>query len=137
MRLDYYDYHRWSSAPGVMIAAYLQGALASTGAFHSVVRDPTTSTAVVVGGRVVALEEIDVDPKHWVGRVALELTIGDARTGERLWAHTYDQREPLAERSPAGLARAVGIAMQRIVREATPEIAALADQQATAKAARR
>jgi uncharacterized lipoprotein YmbA len=30
-RLDYYQYHRWSSAPGTMVGNYLEQALAHTG----------------------------------------------------------------------------------------------------------
>ncbi|HEY6179623.1 MAG TPA: ABC-type transport auxiliary lipoprotein family protein, partial [Kofleriaceae bacterium] len=37
VRLDYYQYHRWSSAPGSMVSGYLQQALARSGLFRSVV----------------------------------------------------------------------------------------------------
>jgi len=130
VRLDYYEYHRWSSAPGAMIGSYLEAALARTGEFQVVARDPTDATAVVLGGRVTALEEIDVDARHWVGHVALELTLRDAKTGATLWARTYNRSEPEVTQSPEGLARALGVAMDRIVRAATPEIVELANHQA-------
>lgn len=130
VRLDYYQYHRWSSAPGSMVGGYLQQALARSGLFRSVVRDTTTETAAVLGGRVVAIEEIDESQTRWTGHIALELTLAEPRTGEILWSQAYDQREPLATRTPAGLAHALGIAMQRIAREAGPAIAAFADRQA-------
>jgi ABC-type uncharacterized transport system auxiliary subunit len=133
VRLDYYDFHRWSTQPGAMIAAYLQAALAQTGEFGSVARESTATTAVVIGGHVVALEEIDVDAHDWVGHVALELTVSDAKSGVVLWAHSYDEREPEAKQSPEGLARAVGVAMGRIVKQAAPQIAELATRQAQAR----
>jgi ABC-type uncharacterized transport system auxiliary subunit len=133
VRLDYYQYHRWSTAPGSMIGNYLQQALARSGRFRSVVRDTTPDTAAVLGGRVTAIEEVDDAQSRWNGHVALELTLTDPRTGEILWSQAYEQREPLDSRTPAGLARALGVAMQRIAREAAPVIAALADRQARAR----
>ncbi len=136
VRLDYYDYHRWSTAPGAMIGGYLEQALAQSGEFASVTRAPTATTAVVLGGRVTALEEIDVDAHHWIGHVALELTLRDAKTGAIVWAQTFDEREPEPAQSPEGLARAVGIAMGRIVRDAAPRLVELATRQARARLAR-
>lgn len=130
VRLDYYQYHRWSTAPGSMVGGYLQQALARSGLFRSVVRDTTTETAAVLSGRVIAIEEVDESQTRWTGHIALELTLADPRTGEILWSQAYDQREPLAARTPAGLAHALGIAMQRIAGEAAPAIAAFADRQA-------
>lgn len=128
VRLDYYQYHRWSTTPGSMIGNYLQQALARTGRFRSVVRDTTTDTAAVLGGRVIAIEEIDESPTRWTGHVAIELTLTDPRNGEILWSQAFDQREPLASRSPEGLARALGAAMDRIARDVAPEVAARAER---------
>ena len=136
VRLDYYDYHRWSTAPGAMIGGYLARALAATGAFSAVTRDATSTTAVVLGGRVTALEEVDVDARHWVGHVAVELTLRDAATGAIIWARTFDEREPEPVQSPEGLARAAGAAMERIVRAAVPDLAQVANRQAQGRVAR-
>ena len=133
VRLDYYQYHRWSTTPGSMVGNYLQQALAQSGKFRSVVRDTTADTAAVLGGRVTAIEEVDESQSRWSGHIALELTLTDPRTGEILWSQAYDQREPLDSRTPTGLARALGVAMDRIAHEAAPAIAALADRQARAR----
>lgn len=58
------------------------------------------------------------------------MRLTDPKTSAVLWAHIYDEREPLATQTPDGLARALGVAMARIVRDATPAIADLADRQA-------
>ena len=118
VRLDYYNYHHWSSAPGAMVGSYLERAFAGTGRFRSVVRDTTVDTAAILGGRVIAIEEIDDSKTSWHGHVELELRLTDPKTRAVLWAHTYDEREPLAAQTPEGLARALGVAMDRIVREA-------------------
>jgi ABC-type uncharacterized transport system auxiliary subunit len=133
VRLDYYQYHRWSTAPGSMVGNYLQQALARSGKFRSVIRDTTADTAVVLGGRVTAIEEVDESQSRWSGHIAIELTLTDPRTGEILWSQSYEQREPLDSRTPAGLARALGVALNRIAHDAAPAIAALADRQARAR----
>jgi ABC-type uncharacterized transport system auxiliary subunit len=133
VRLDYYDYHRWSTAPGAMIGGYLEQALARSGEFSSVTHAPTATTAVVLGGRVTALEEVDVDAHHWVGHIAVELTLRDAKSGAIVWAQTFDEREPEPTQSPEGLARAVGIAMGRIVRDAAPQLSRFATQARVAR----
>lgn len=133
VRLDYYDYHRWSTSPGAMIGHYVQAALARTGAFADVSREVTASTAVTVSGHVTALEEIDVDRSRWVGHIALELTVADAKTGQIVWSHAYDEREPEPTQSPEGLAHAIGVALSRIVDAAAPQIADIASRQAAAR----
>jgi len=133
VRLDYYQYHRWSTAPGSMVTGYLQQALVHSGKFRSVVRDTTADTAAVLGGRVIAIEEVDESKTRWTAHIAVELTLADPRTGALVWSRAYDQREPLASQTPEGLAHALGIAMGRIAREATPTIAAQAERQSIAR----
>jgi ABC-type uncharacterized transport system auxiliary subunit len=133
VRLDYYQYHRWSTTPGAMVSSYLQQALGRSGRFRAVVRDSAADTAAVLGGRVVAIEEVDAAKSRWFGHVALELTLTDPKTGEILWSHPFDEREPLAAQTPEGLARALGVAMARIVAEAVPMVAGISDRLAKAR----
>jgi ABC-type uncharacterized transport system auxiliary subunit len=129
VRIDYYHYHRWSSAPGVMVSNYLEQALEATGRFRAVVRELTAAAPVVLGGRVLAIEEVDRSTAAWFARIVLELTLSDARTGEALWTEQREETEPLAQRTPEGLAAALSTAMSRIVARAAPVIADLADRQ--------
>jgi ABC-type uncharacterized transport system auxiliary subunit len=135
VRLDYYDYHRWSTAPGAMIGAYLEQALGASGRFHAVARDTTKDTAVVLGGRVTAIEELDDGKTHWSGHLGVELTLTDPRTGEIVWSHAYDERVPLDAQSPEGLARGLSKAMADVVRQAAPVIGDLAEHTAEAHGA--
>ena len=121
-RLDYYDYHRWSAPPGVMIGNYLERGLERSGRFGGVVREVTRDSDAVLTGRVVAIEEIDVSRRAWEGHLVLELRLVDPRTGESLWTEQYEEREPLARQSPEGLAAAISAAMDRIVVRAAPVI---------------
>lgn len=122
-RLDYYDYHHWSAAPGVLVSNYLEEALEKGGHVGAVHRDLTTDADVVLSGRVAAIEEIDVSKQRWEGHIVLELQLSDARTGETLWTRQFDEREPLKVQNPEGLAEALSAAMARIVAVAGPAIA--------------
>jgi ABC-type uncharacterized transport system auxiliary subunit len=133
-RLDYYQYHRWSSPPGVMVGNYLEQAFERSGKFRAVVRDMTPDAPVALGGRVIALEEVDRSKTEWLGRIVLELQLTDTRSGEALWTEQLEETEPLRQQTPEGLAAALSIAMARVVAHTVPVIAGLADRQAHARA---
>jgi ABC-type uncharacterized transport system auxiliary subunit len=135
VRIDYYQYHRWSSSPGTMVSNYLEQALEASGRFRAVVRELTAAAPVILAGRVVAIEEVDRSRTEWLGRIVIELTLNDARTGESLWTEQLEETEPLRERTPEGLAAALSIAMSRIVAHAVPVIADLSERQARLHAA--
>jgi ABC-type uncharacterized transport system auxiliary subunit len=125
-RLDYYNYHRWSAPPGTMLSNYLQDAFSRSGRFRAVVHEPTESVPVALGGRVIAIEEVDQSKTSWIGRIAVELTLTDTITNKVLWSQRFDETEPLAEQTPEGLARALSRAMARIARRAVPAVADIA-----------
>lgn len=128
-RLDYYQYHRWSAAPGTMVGNYLEQAFESSGKFRSVVRAASADAPAVLGGRVVAIEEIDTSKTSWRGRVVIELTLTDTKTGAVMWTEQFDESEPLATQTPEGLAKALSTAMARIAGRAAPIVADLVDRQ--------
>jgi ABC-type uncharacterized transport system auxiliary subunit len=111
-RLDYYDYHRWGAPPGQMIASYLEHALADR---FRIVPPDSDDRALTLGGRVLAIEEVDVAPKKWVGRISLELSARDT-TGRVVWSGRYDETVPMSVQSPEGLAQAITAAMQTIAK---------------------
>lgn len=129
-RLDYYQYQRWSSPPGVMVGNYLEQALEASGKFRGVVREMTPDAPVVLSGRVVAIEEVDRSKTAWHGRLVLELVLSDARSNEALWTRQFEEIEPLRQQTPEGLAAALSTAMQRITAAALPEIATITERQA-------
>ena len=133
-RLDYYDYHRWSAPPGVMVGNYLERGLERSGHFGAVTRDVTRDATVVLTGRVVAIEEIDVSKKAWEGHLVLELRLVDTLSGESLWSEQYEESEPLARQNPEGLAEAISVAMGRIVERAAPAISARLSEHIAANA---
>jgi ABC-type uncharacterized transport system auxiliary subunit len=127
-RLDYYQYHRWSSAPGTMIGNYLEQALG--GHFQSIAHELTGDAPVILTGRVIAIEEVDRTPFSWAGRIAIALTLTDAKTNKTLWTQQFDEREPMTVQTPEGLARALTTAMNRIVAKIIPIVSELAERTA-------
>ena len=127
-RLDYYNYHRWSSPPGTMLGNYLQDAFAKSGRFRAVMGEVTDTVPVSLGGRVIAIEEVDRSKTEWIGRVAVELTLTDTLTNKVLWSQQFEETEPLEQQSPEGLAQALSVAMQRITDKALPQVVALSEE---------
>lgn len=123
-RLDYYDYHRWSASPGVMIGNFLELGLEQSGLFRSVTREATSDVALVLNGRVGVIEEVDVSRYAWEGHIVLELWLTDLRTGAAVWRERFEESEPLPRQSPEGLAEALSTALARIVSRAAPAISA-------------
>ncbi len=134
-RLDYYNYHRWSSPPGTMLGNYLEDAFAKSGRFRAVMHEVTDTAPVTLGGRVIAIEEVDRSKTEWVGRVAIELTLTDTLTNKVLWSQQFEETEPLHAQTPEGLAQALSVAMQRISQKALPEVADVAEQASVREAA--
>jgi len=129
-RLDYYNYHRWSAAPGTLIANYLERAFEKSGRFGAVTREANPDAPVTLGGRVVAIEEVDQAKTKWLGRIVLELTLTDTSSGQVLWAEQFEETEVLPIQSPEGLARALSVALERIANRAVPIVSMLAEQTA-------
>jgi len=121
-RFDYYQYHRWSAAPGAMVGNYLEQSLERSGKFSNVTHELTADAPVVLGGRVIAIEEVDTAKTKWVGRIVIELTVSDAKSNKRLWTQQFEETEPLPSQSPEGLAQALSVAMGRITDKALPMI---------------
>ena len=125
-RLDFYHYHRWSAPPGALVADYLEQALEASGHFRAVFRAPGPRTGAVLGGRLIAIEEVDASRTRWIGRIVVELHLRDAATGEIIWSRQFEERQPLDRRSPEGLARGISIAAGRIAVRLAPDVARIA-----------
>ena len=126
VRFDFYEYHRWSSRPGEQIADYLREAYDASGRFCAVVRRDMPGGGLTLGGRVIALEELDVTPRRWLGRVEIELWLTDEESGQIVWRRRTSDQEPVRARNPEGLARALSVAMERIAARTAPALAAAA-----------
>lgn len=126
-RVDYYHYHRWSASPGALVSRHLERALAASGRFAAVLRDEDArGVTFVLGGRLRALEEVDLSKRRWIARVALELALRDAASGDVVWTRRIELTEPVDKQSPEGVARALSRALDRAARRLAPELGAVA-----------
>jgi uncharacterized lipoprotein YmbA len=123
-RFDYYEYHQWSAAPSQAITDYMRDALEQSGRFARVTDERTKDTTLVLRGRIAAVEEVDLTPTEWAGRVDLELFAEDPTTGNVVWSRRFREQRALATRHPAGLAQALSAMLAQIVAQAAPEISA-------------
>ncbi len=127
-RFDYYHYHRWAANPGMMIGDVLREVYRATGAFRAVVGGYDSRADVVLTGRVITLEEVDVSDDEWLGRVALNLRMRDAHTGELLWDDTLRREVQLEEQSPEGLAAALSRGLTDIGVATAGELVAIGNE---------
>lgn len=134
-KLDYYNYHRWTSPPAVHLTDYLRDAYARSGLFNRVVTASTPPPDAILAGRVTGFEEVDESASVWLGRLELELTLTDAQSMAILWNQRFSESEPIAERTPEGLAIALSTAVGRIVQSSAPALAEAMRAKAAATAA--
>lgn len=128
-RLDYYHYHRWSAAPSLLVRAFLRDAYIRAG-LPVCGSSPAVAATVTLGGRLIALREIDVTPSEWVGEIVIDLWVSAPSSGRTIWFQSFVERERLSQRSPEGLARAISAALARIAdRSAAPVSHAVATLQ--------
>lgn len=125
-RLDYYYYHRWTATPGVLVSDYLRAAYDRSGYFRAVVAGFSPEAPVSLSGRVVAFEEVDIERTEWIARVKLDLFLRATDTGDIVWSATVEEKEPVEELTPEGLAAAMSRAVGRIVADTAPEFVAVA-----------
>ena len=122
-RFDYYHFHRWSAPPGELSSALLRESVRRVGSFRAVIGGLDPRAALVLSGRVVAFEEVDVDADDWQARVALELTLRNNHSGVVLWTELFEVDEPIAQRTPEGVAAAISRALTRIGKRLATKIA--------------
>ncbi len=129
-RLGYYEYHQWSAAPSLAISDYVRDALEQSGRFQRVTERRSADTTLVLGGRIAAFEEVDKSPTQWVGRVDLELSLEEPRSGKVIWSRRFREERPLTTKHPSGLAQALSGILSQIAAQAAVEISAAAENAA-------
>lgn len=121
-RLDYYHYHRWTASPSVMITDAMRELFQRSGHFKAVTSGYTSGVDVLLRGRVVSLEEVDVSEGEWVARLVLDLQLQDVDSGLVIWSRTLRRDQPVEQRDPEGVARALSAALRELVAEISPQL---------------
>ncbi|MFP3868802.1 MAG: ABC-type transport auxiliary lipoprotein family protein [Desulfobacteraceae bacterium] len=115
---DTYHYHRWRVNPGYMVTDYLVRDLRDSGLFQAVMGPNQTSDCRFrLEGGVEECQEID-DPAVWQAALTLHITLLDTNqkeiTRHVVFQKKYQALEPLAEKTPGGLAQGMSQALQHL-----------------------
>jgi ABC-type uncharacterized transport system auxiliary subunit len=111
----YYHYHRWISSPEELITEKVIEQLNASHLFHQVVAFPKISQVdFVLQGSIKALEEWDENDR-WFARVKLSFDLIDRNTGQVAWRKTFEQQNPVAQKTPAEVVKGINIAVQQII----------------------
>lgn len=125
-RIDRYHYHKWSAMPHDLVTHFLARDLLQTGLFKAVFnQDPGAPATHMLRGHLERFSEIDA-ADGW--QAALSVTIALQKADDAspvqtvLWQKRYQYKAPCAQRSPAAVARALGVAMQRFSSELSKDL---------------
>jgi cholesterol transport system auxiliary component len=113
-----YTYNRWRVNPGTMVTDYLTRDMRDSGLFTAVFAPGNSGKGrFLVEGTVQEFQELD-EPDGWKGALALNVTFLDAAAEEIpqkvIFQKNYLAEEPLEEKTPKGLARAMSRAMRTL-----------------------
>lgn len=113
-----YNYSRWQVNPGYLITDYLTRDLRDARLFKAVLpADSATKARFVIEGGVEEIQELDLGAV-WNASLALNITLIDTNENEItkrvLFQKNYRAAEPLAEKTPGGLAQAMSRAMAQL-----------------------
>jgi ABC-type uncharacterized transport system auxiliary subunit len=126
--LNYYDYHRWSSEPGTLVAELAARRLGEMGVFAQVHEFSHTAPAdYVLRGRVLDFEEVDYEGGGR-GRAALELSLIRNHDRKVIWMDRREREQAVQGKGLDGVVRAVSAAMSQVLNELLPELATVVAQ---------
>jgi cholesterol transport system auxiliary component len=113
-----YRYHRWRVNPGNLVTDFLLRDLRQAGLFKAVFGyDSTARPRFLLEGAVEEFQEKD-EGEVWSAALGLNLTLLDTSkeeiTQRVLFQKNYRTAEPLADKTPQGLADAMSRAVQKL-----------------------
>ena len=132
-----YRYHRWRVNPGNLVTDFLLRDLRQAGLFKAVFGyDSTARPRFVLEGAVEEFQEKD-EGEVWQAALALNITLLDTTeeeiTRKVVFQKNYRAAEPLADKTPKGLADAMSRAMQKVSQAIILDAYQAARQRQTAK----
>jgi ABC-type uncharacterized transport system auxiliary subunit len=118
-----YEYQRWAEPPTEMIDEVLFRELRASGRYQAVNSMRSNARGdYFLHGRLYDFKEVAAG--QLVGRVAMELELKDAKTGNTVWSHYYAHDEPVSGKDIT----AVVAALDRNVHSAVNEMKAGLEQ---------
>jgi len=123
-RLNFYQYHRWSSDPATLLSELTARLLREKRIFADVCLLPSREPVdYVLKGRVFNFEEVDEGPGA-KARVGMELTLVRARDHKVVWSEERQAERPIQIKGVAGVVDALNASTEAILREVLPGLAA-------------
>ena len=119
-QVNYYQYHRWGSAPGTLLAEFAAQWLESSGVFAQVRMLPVRERVdYTLDGKVTSFEEVDSEGG---ARVRLALALALVRTSDHkmVWSGERRQETPLSELGVEGVANALNASCTQALRDMIP-----------------
>ncbi|MEM7583192.1 MAG: ABC-type transport auxiliary lipoprotein family protein [Acidobacteriota bacterium] len=123
IEVGFYDYHRWASPLGSLVAAaFVEGLRSSPDLAGSELAMSKRSYSAVLEGRVVTFEEIDIPPGQLV-RIRLELLL-QSPDGEKLWQRTLASESQVDAESATEIVDQLRRDLEGLIQESRAEIVA-------------
>lgn len=125
--VEFYHYHRWVESPAQLVRSCLLRDLAQSQRFRDVVPLPGHGPVdYLLSVRVERMEEWD-EGQTWFACMELQCELRRAKGMELVHSWHINERESVAERSPAGVVQALSRCLERasarISRETTEKLA--------------
>jgi ABC-type uncharacterized transport system auxiliary subunit len=113
-----YQYNRWRTTPGFLVTDFLIRDLRQSGRFKAVFSyDRSDQARFRLEGGVVEFQENNL-PGPWQAALTLNITLLDTDqeniAARVMFQRTYQAQEPMAAKTPQGLAEAMSAAMQKL-----------------------
>lgn len=134
--LNYYEYHRWSAEPAVMMAELVARHVKASGVFSDVRLIPRSAPGdFQLRGRVLNFEELDYEAGGHV-RVALELDLVRTRDHKVVWSDTRRSERAVQGKGVAAVVDALNASAAEVVDGLLPQLLASAKREEAAQSAK-
>ena len=130
-RLNFYQYHRWSSDPATLLSELTARLLREKRIFADVCLLPSREPVdYVLKGRVFNFEEVDEEAGS-KARVGFELTLVRSRDRKVVWSEERHAEQPIQAKGVEGVVDALNASTEALLREVLPGLAAQVERDFT------
>lgn len=121
-RINYYYYHRWVVPPNMMLTDLLREGFAETNCFAGVNIGYKHARDLIVGGRVLRFEEVDVSEQKWTANLKVDIWLRRVGEDAVVWQQIFDIEVPVPKHSPEQVTKALSEAANRVLSDSLEAI---------------
>lgn len=118
----FYRNDLWATSPDHQVKELFVSELESSGLFARVEERASEIPDMEISGHLKALEEVDSDSTDRFARVAVEISLRDAKSGKTLWKKSYDEKNKLSGTEPRQIAASASEIVSRFAADAVREM---------------